>query len=96
MSTREDELARLITEQASDDTLFQRPERNTVPYGLQLDLRDQDGRVEVGRITARPRGCSIHGLTHARVWPSQPGKIKCGACERARDRARYQKRKVRR
>jgi len=89
MTTREDELERLITEQKADDTLFQRPEPGVVPYGLQLDLRDQDGRVEVGRITAKPKGCTIHGLKYAKTWASQPGKIKCGECERARDRRRY-------
>ena len=83
---RETEIALLVDQQLRDDRDFQPPEQGTVPYGLVLDVRDQDGRT----VASLPRGtepeCAIHGRED--LAEDHTRGYRCRVCDRERKRAK--------
>lgn len=80
MESREDELERLIREQAADDRDWQPPEPHTVPYGL----RFVPGREYGGSRDKLNAGCTIHGRQSLRVDPTRGTGFQCRICDRER------------
>jgi hypothetical protein len=83
MLSREDELERLIAEQARDDRDFQPPQPNTVPYGNLMDVLTPDGRVRELAHKQYEQGCAIHGMLDLRPDPSRGSPV-CRLCDRER------------
>lgn len=82
MESREDELARLIAEQAVDDRDFQPPEPGTVPYGLRLG----DEPLFGGSRDKLNQGCTLHGNESLRVDRTRGTGWQCRICDRERKR----------
>ena len=85
-AAEEDELAELIRQQADDDTPYQRPQPGTQPYGLLIDLVNEDGRFVDGRF-GKPRversrygkACPVHG--NSNVVRDPGGTLRCRPCK---------------
>lgn len=95
--TREQELARLITEQERDDTGVQMPEPRTEGYGILLDILDENGQLATTRLKGirREMGCTIHGNAETRLDEHKGQGYACRACDRDAQRRRRADPKVR-
>ncbi len=81
------ELEQLIAEQKRDDRAFQAPEKGTVPYGLVLDVRDQNGSMTVNLPRGAEPECVIHGRESLAEDPTRG--YRCRVCDRDRKRLKY-------